>query len=339
MKRIDIICFSDAGAALAEKLQAYLSRAQVSIHSTPHTARQYAFEAHENMKEAMGEMFAHSDAVIFICAVGIAVRTIAPFIQSKTTDPAVVVMDDQGRFAISLLSGHIGGANTLAKELAAAIGAQAVITTATDGAGKFSCDAWAAEHDCAVSSMALAKKVSAEILKQDIPVATEFPLPETLPGGLSAGDSGTSGIYIGVHTEEPFIETLRLIPRILTLGIGCRRGATKEQIVSAVETVLQANQIDARAIAQICSIDVKKDEVGLLEAAKHLNVPIHFYSAAELLAVPGNFEESAFVYEQVGVGNVCERAAVISGETPVIPKTAADGVTIAAAIKKWSIVF
>ena len=339
MKRIDIVCFSDAGAVLAQKVQAHFFGAQVSIHSTAPLAQRYALTAHESLRESVGDMFGASDALIFIGAVGIAVREIAPFVKSKTTDPAVVVMDDQARFAISLLSGHIGGANALAEELAALTGAQAVITTATDVSGKFACDSWATEHDCVISSLPLAKKVSAQILKKDIPVASEFPLPETLPNGLSAGEKGEIGIFIGVHMQAPFAETLRLIPRIVTLGIGCRRGTPQAQILSAVESVLQAHGMDKRAIAAIASIDVKKDEAGLIEAAESLQVPLRFYSAEELLAVPGTFEDSAFVREQVGVGNVCERAAMCGAETLLITKTAADGVTVAAALGKWSVTF
>ncbi len=339
MKRIDIICFSDAGAALAKRLRGSLAASAVSVHAMLPLAQQNGFEAHESLGNFMETVFPKTDALIFIGAAGIAVRAIAPFVCSKTTDPAVVVMDDHARFAVSLLSGHIGGANALTEELAALTGAQAVITTATDVAGKFSCDSWATTHGCAISSMPLAKKVSAAILKENIPVAAEFPLPETLPNGLSAGENGKCGIYIGVHTKEPFPETLRLIPRIVTLGIGCRRGTPPEAIREAITSTLCAWKIDPRAICGIASIDVKKDESGLLAAAEQLQAPVRFYSAEELLAVPGIFEDSAFVREQVGVGNVCERAAVCGGETLIIPKTAANGVTVAAAMKKWSIVF
>ena len=337
--RIDIVCFSDAGAALAKRLRSSFNASDIFIHATEKLSRQYGFEAHKSLGACMEKLFPVADALIFIGAAGIAVRAIAPFVTSKTTDPAVVVMDDQAQFAISLLSGHIGGANALAGEIAAATGAQAVITTATDVSGRFACDSGATAHGCTISSMSLAKKVSAAILAGEIPLASEYPLPAALPNGLIAAREGTIGIYIGVRTQEPFAATLRLIPRIVTLGIGCRRGTPPEAILEAITTTLAAQQIDMRAICAIASIDVKKDEAGLLAAAAQLQVPTRFYSAEELLAVPGTFEESAFVREQVGVGNVCERAALCSGGSLVIPKTAAGGVTVAAAVKEWSIVF
>ena len=339
MKQIAIICFSDAGALLAKKIQIALNAQSVTVHSTTPFAGKYSFIAHESVRADMYDIFYQNDALIFICAAGIAVRLIAPFVKNKTRDPAVLVADDGGNFVISLLSGHIGGANALTRDVADIIGAQPVITTATDVAGRFSCDTWAAENDYALSSLSVAKQISATILKEDIPIAAERPLPSKLPEGLYEGNTGEHGIYIGIHKKEPFTNTLRLIPRVLELGIGCRKGTGKEAIAAAVEAVLGEYDIDVRAINRIASIDVKKDEAGLLDYARGLQVPISFYSAEKLRAVPGEFEESDFVKETVGVGNVCERAALYDGERLLIKKTALSGVTIAAALKEWRISF
>ena len=339
MKQIAIICFSDAGALLAEKIRGAVTAENITVHSTPSFAQKYAFTPHESVKADMKALFSQNDALIFICATGIAVRLIAPFVKDKTRDPAVVVADDGGNFVISLLSGHIGGANALTGQVSAAIGARPVITTATDVAGRFSCDSWAAINHCAISSMPLAKRVSSEILKKDIPITSERPLPALLPKGVYEGDSGECGILIGIHKKEPFQNTLRLIPRVLTLGIGCRKGSGKEAIAAAVETVFEKYDIDVRAVSRIVTIDVKKDEAGLLSYARDLQVPAVFYTAEELRAVPGEFEESAFVKNTVGVGNVCERAALYDGGKLCIKKTALSGVTIAAALREWSISF
>lgn len=339
MKRIDIICFSQAGALLAKQLRQAFEGAQVQIYATPELAQQHAFEAYESLHDLVGASFQHSRALVFICAAGIAVRSIAPFLKSKTQDPAVLVADDGANYVISLLSGHIGGANALAKKAAAAIGAQAVITTATDVAGKFSCDAWAAENGFAISSLPLAKRVSAAILNEDIPLCAEVPLPEHLPQGLCHKNNGEIGIYIGIENQEPFADTLRLIPRVVRVGIGCRKGTSAESIKRAIAHVLDDNGVDMRAVSEICSIDVKQHEAGLREAAADLQATLHFYSAEELLNVTGNFEESPFVREQVGVGNVCERAAVCAGGTLIIQKTAQQGITVAAAVKEWRVCF
>lgn len=334
-----LICFSDAGAALAERIAELLYLEKSDIHSIEKFAVKNGFASHKSVCADMGEIFADNDALIFICACGIAVRDIAPYLKNKIVDPAVLVLDDQGKFVIPILSGHIGGANALARHIAGKIGAIPVITTATDGSGKFSCDTWAVTHECAISSMKMAKDISAAILTADVPVSSEFALPGTLPKGLTACDSGDLGIFIGIHTEKPYAETLRLIPKIVTLGIGCRRDTPMETVYAVVKETLESHRIDPRAVGVVASIDVKADEAGLLGCAKVLKAQTVFYTADELNAVPGEFAESEFVRKTVGVGNVCERAAVCSGGELIIPKTAKDGVTVAAAVKEWRIEF
>ncbi|MBQ3869012.1 MAG: cobalt-precorrin 5A hydrolase [Clostridia bacterium] len=334
-----LFCFSDSGAELAKKLCGLLKIDIKCVHTTEKFAAKYGFTSHKKVADAVGELFAHNDALIFVGACGIAVREIAPHIKSKTTDPAVVVIDDKGRFAIPILSGHIGGANELAKRIAELIGAQAVITASTDGAGKFSCDAWAAKNGFAISSMKAAKEISAAILVRDIPVCSEYDLPDVLPNGLYRGGEGELGIYIGVRKKEPFETTLRLIPRSLCLGIGCRRGTGKETIENAVNAVFDKYGLDIRAVGGIASIDLKKDEAGLLGFAAELGIEPAFYTAKELDSVTGDFEESEFVRKTVGTGNVCERAAALGGGKITVKKTAENGVTAAVAEKNVRIVF
>ncbi len=338
---VAVICFSDAGAALALKIRVLLGLPASAVHSIENYAVKYGFTAHAKIAADMGELFSSHDALIFIGACGIAVRDIAPHLRSKTEDPAVLVADDRGRYVIPILSGHIGGANALAESLAQSLGALAVVTTATDASGRFSCDAWASTHGCVISSMETAKSVSAAILTGDVPVASEFPLPEVLPAGLARGGTGEIGISIGVRENEPFEKTLRLIPRIVTLGIGCRRGISAEAIGEAVTTALGGAGIDPRSVCRVASIDVKRDEAGLAVYASEIGAELVFYSAEELDAVPGDFAESEFVRKTVGVGNVCERAAVLGsgiGEL-LIEKTAHDGVTVAAAVREWRVEF
>lgn len=334
-----IICFSDRGAALAKKICALLNLPLCRVHSIEKFALPHGFTSHKTVCADMGEIWGSSDALIFISACGIAVRDIAPHLKSKAIDPAVLVIDDNGRFVIPILSGHIGGANALASVLAEKIGAEAVITTATDGMGKFACDSWAVTHGCALSSLKAAKDVSAAILKRDVALSSEFPLPDTLPDGLKRAESGDIGIYIGIHKTELYDTTLRLIPKIVTLGIGCRRNAEKEKIRALADEVMEENNIDFRSVCGIASIDVKKDEMGLLAFADEVGLPLQFYSAEELQSAKGEFNESEFVRGTVGVGNVCERAAVLCGGSLIIHKTAKDGVTAAAAIKEWSVTF
>jgi len=337
--KTSLICFSDVGAVLAQRIAKLLHLENSDIHSIAKFAEKYGFTSHKSVCANMGTLFAEHDALIFIGACGIAVRDIAPHLKNKTVDPAVLVLDDQGKFVIPILSGHIGGANALACHLAEKLGAVPVITTATDGNGKFSCDTWAVTHNCAISSMKTAKDISAAILTADVPVSSEFALPEMLPNGLTACSNGELGIFIGIHTDSPYTSTLRLIPRIVTLGIGCRRDTPMETIYAVVKETLEAHRIDTRAVGCAASIDVKQDEAGLLGCAKVLKAQTVFYTADELNAVPGEFTESEFVRKTVGVGNVCERAALCGGGTLIIPKTAKNGVTVAAAVKEWRIEF
>ena len=323
--KASIFCFSGSGAELAGKLCRLLGLERDCIHT--------------HLADNMGTLFAENDALIFIGACGIAVRAVAPYVKSKTTDPAVIVIDDQGKYVIPVLSGHIGGANKLAEQIASKFGAAAVITTATDGAGKFSCDSWAVRNDCAISSMETAKKVSAAILKNDIPIVSDYKLPSSLPSGLYPGETGDIGIYIGIHDKLPFKSTLGLVPRILTLGIGCRKGTAKEHLMSVIKTVFATNSLDIRAVGRIASIDVKKGEEGLLSCAHELNAEMVFYTAPELNALDGDFDESAFVKKTVGTGNVCERSAALAGGKLIVKKTMMDGVTVAVAEKDWRIEF
>lgn len=323
--KASLFCFSTSGAKLALKLCLQLGLEKDCIYN--------------HIPRNMGKVFAENEALIFIGACGIAVRAVAPYIKSKTTDPAVVVIDDQGRYVIPILSGHIGGANRLAEKIAVFLGTTAVITTATDGAGKFSCDAWAVKNDCAISSMDVAKKVSAAILKNNIPIVSDYELPSVLPAGLVPGEGGEIGIYIGVHGRLPFKTTLSLVPRTLILGIGCRRGTQKEHLLSAIKTVLAHNSLDIRAVGKIASINVKEDEKGLRSCAKELNADLSFYTADELNALDGIFDESDFVKKTVGTGNVCERSAVLAGGKLIVKKSTMDGVTVAVAEKDWRVEF
>ena len=337
--RVCLFCFSDRGSELALRLCEELGIRPKQVHSIPKFASRYGFSAHGSVCADMGELFNGNDALIFIGACGIAVRDIAPHLRNKTVDPAVLVIDDQGRFVIPILSGHIGGANALAQRIAKTIGATAVVTTATDNAGRFSCDAWASAHNCAISSMRLAKDISAAILTQDIPISSEFELPPVLPDGLKRQEDGECGIFIGIHKRGPYTRTLNLIPRIVTVGVGCRRGTNGDAIFKAVEEALSQNGMDMRSVCQIATIDVKRDEQGLLDLAKRLDVPVLYYSAEELNAVVGTFSESEFVRRTVGAGNVCERAAALAGGRLVVGKSAKDGVTTALSVKEWGIEF
>ena len=290
-------------------------------------------------RDFYGPLFQANQALIFISSVGLAVREIAPHLRSKATDPAVIVLDELGQFVIPVLSGHIGGANDMAKKIAESLGSAPVITTATDINGRFSVDAWATKQGCALSSLSAAKAVSAAVLEGDVPLCSQFYLPVPLPEGTFAGESGPLGVFIGWRTKAHFARTLRLIPRVLRVGVGCRRGISAEAVVRAVQTVFAENGLDTAAICGVCSIDLKQDEAGLLAACEKNNWPVHFYTAQQLRDVAGDFTPSDFVRSVTGVDNVCERAALLDAEKLIVQKTARDGVTVAVAAEHWEVRF
>jgi cobalt-precorrin 5A hydrolase len=260
--RIAVIAFSECGAALAERMTALSGQGhQLKLYIARRHARA-AFEPFDNLYGLTARLFGDSEALVFVGSCGIAVRAAAPFIKSKLTDPAVVACDETGRFAVSLLSGHAGGANNLAAQVAGVIGASPVITTASDSHA-------------------------------------------ALDGVLPPGN--------------------------LVLGIGCRRGLTAETVERAVTILLWDQKIPLARVAEAATIDVKKDDRGLLGFAQAHNLPLRFFSAGELACAPGEFSSSETVSRTVGVDNVCERAAVLCGGRGrlILKKTAKDGVTVA----------
>lgn len=290
-------------------------------------------------KPFYGELFRWSDAMVFVGSCGIAVREIAPHLRDKRTDPAVICMDELGRFVIPILSGHIGGANEIAEMLAVRLNATPVITTATDIHNKFAVDAWAAKQGFIIDNIHRAKVVSAAILERNVPLSCDFPIITDYPNGVVPGETGDVGICITFRKKAPFLQTLRLIPPILHLGIGCRKGTSADVIHNAIQTVLEQHQIDPRAVKCVASIDLKAAETGLLEYCGRNQWPVVFYSAEELQRVKGDFSASEFVERVTGVDNVCERAALVGAETLVVRKTAVCGVTVAIAAERLEVRF
>ena len=317
--------FTETGLALAETLARALPGPVTRCgHGGP------------SLAEWTAAAFAQNEALIFVGAVGIAVRAIAPFCRSKASDPAVVVVDECGHFAVPLLSGHLGGANDLARAIAALCGAVPVITTATDAHGLFAVDEWARHQNCRVLEPERIKTVSGKLLAGE-PVLfwSEFPIAGPAPAGVNAAPAPEAADF--ALTLTPQGEALHLVPRIGVLGVGCRRGTTAQQLEEAFTAFCAASGLSPAAVCAAASIDLKKDEPGLAGFCKAHGWPITFYPADELRAVPGQFTPSAFVASVTGVDNVCERSAVkASGGTLLLPKTAGGGVTLALAVRPFA---
>ena len=337
--RAAVFAFSVRGVCVARQVMETLSAAQWRSFAPARLAAAGFEKIEGRLTDSAGPVFQWADMLIFVSSCGIAVRAIAPYVRDKTTDPAVLVIDDSAKYVVSLLSGHIGGANRWAEALAEILGAVAVVTTATDVNGKFSADAWAAEHGLHLSSRAAAKEVSAAILEGPVPLKSDFPIAEDLPPGVVPGESGRVGICVSWRQGGPFDSSLVLAPRVIRLGIGCRRGTGTAAIKAVVSDMLEEHKIDSNAVKCCASIDLKRDEPGLLAFCRERGWPIEFYSAAELQSVEGDFTSSEFVRSVTGVDNVCERAALLGAERLIVRKTARDGVTVAAAVERYVVTF
>ncbi len=301
-------------------------------------------------KTFVQENLSRCDGFIFIGAVGIAVRTFAPYIRSKDSDPALVVLDELGRYAIPVLSGHLGGANELARSLATYLGAQAVVTTATDLNGVFAVDVWSRKSGCAIADIARIKDVSSALLRgEPVGLACDFPVEGELPEGVEPDGQARVGICVSLDDKKsPFPVTLHAVPRIVTLGAGCRRGTDPAAFETFVLGVLERQRISVRALHAVASIDLKKDESCLLDFCRKYSLALRTYPAEKLRRVEGAFTVSAFVSSVTGVDNVCERAAVCALEehsksgadrSLILRKTSGNGITAALAAENWRCVF
>ena len=321
---VELISFTENGGRLAAALAAGLER---SGHRATCTRKG------ERAEEWTAAAFRRAEALIFVGAAGIAVRSVAPHLVSKARDPAVVVVDELGRFAVPILSGHLGGANDLARKIAGACGAQAIITTATDVRGLFPVDQWARIQGLRVEEAAKIKMVSAKVLAgETIRLHSDFPISGTPPQGVELEEEGPWEVQVTLRGEGS--SALKLVPPALTLGVGCKRGTEAQVLERAFETLLSRENLSPLAVNKVCSIHLKKNEPGLLAFCQAHGLKLETFSAGELAALPGEFPSSDFVRQVTGVDNVCQRAAVLgSGVGKLLgEKYQGEGVTMAVAL-------
>ncbi len=281
------------------------------------------------VREWTGQWFPKTDALIYVGAAGIAVRAIAPYVKSKAEDPAVVVVDESGQYAIPILSGHLGGANDLARRIAALTGAECVVTTATDLNGCFAVDEWARQQGWTVAEPERIKRISARILAGDsVTVSSDFPIDGTCPKGISVAPEGE--IRVGIWRDES--AALHLIPSVAALGVGCKENTPEEVIEDVFREFSEKYHLYPQAVEQVCSVTRKENEPGLTAFCGRHDWPFRVFSPEELQAMPGGFSASPFVLQVTGTDNVCERSAAAgSGGKVVIKKYADRGVTMALA--------
>lgn len=350
--RLSIICFSLTGLRTAQRLKDGLEKQEYSAEVFK-KSRYLEDSVTESTGKWTEKHFQTDDGILFVGACGIAVRSIAPQVASKKSDPAVLVIDECGQFVISLLSGHLGGANALTLKAAEILGAQPVVTTATDLHKRFAVDVFAKKNGCEILFMKAAKEVSAALLAgETVGFYSEFPLDGSLPDGLiecgvdgiplTGGTAPRTGVAVTIHPScLPFASTTQVVPPVLTLGMGCRKNKEAEIIRREAENCLAESDAYRQAVRTLASISLKKDEPGLNALAEEWKIPFVTYTEEELKEVKGEFTPSAFVRTITGVENVCERSAVLgSGNGRLITKkTGRDGVTTALALREWEVHF
>ena len=339
-KRIALFCLTPGGKALAEKIRPLLPVAC-------YTSEKLVSEGFEpfigGFRASLQQAFRDNDALIVIGATGITVRVLAPVIEDKMSDPAVIVMDEKGQFVISLLSGHLGGANELAVWLAERIGGQAVITTATDVNQVTSFDLLAQEMDATFTDFRQTVKnlnqmmvsgqrigiwwhpdIAGEQDKYATPGLIQVDNLRNLPE-LDAL------VCVSYRSEEILLSVpvYKLIPRRIIAGMGCRKETATEAVLRLFAEQLAENNLLPQSVRAIGSIELKAEEPALLALAEHYRVPFTVFSAEELAPVAAQFPASEFVKKTVGVGSVSQPVAWLMSRGHLIGQTRKDqGITI-----------
>jgi cobalt-precorrin 5A hydrolase len=336
--RIAVWAITPNGAALAVRMAAVLPGADVfateKLEGLPESAVRFG-----SLAEAVAAHFPRYGGHVFIMATGIVVRSVAGLLVHKTADPAVVVVDDRGTFAISLLSGHLGGANRLAGQVAAAIGARPVITTATDANAVPAIDVLAAELGLKIETPQAIKTVNMALLT-GAPVAVHDPLG-ILAGRIpqAAAFNGSGGtiparVYADDRLTAAPAGALVLRPLSLVAGIGCNRNTRPEEMKALLFDTLHASGLARASLMKLASVDLKADEPGLAALAKELDLPLEFFDREQIGEMEGTVPTpSAVVAKHIGVKSVCEAAAILAsrGGTLIVPKRSSRNATVAIA--------
>ncbi|VEJ35447.1 cobalamin biosynthesis protein CbiG [Aedoeadaptatus ivorii] len=314
-----VLCFSPGAAQLAKKHLADFAPYGKAFGNSPD-------------RNSFGALFRAAEALVFIGAAGIAVRYIAPWLADKRTDPAVVVIDPAGRYVIPILSGHLGGANALAKELAERLSAEAVLTTASDVLGYEAPDLFAQKRGYVIDDMAAMRWIAARMVAGEAiywyserDAGPQYPhlirvrTPEEAdrPGGVVVSERDLSPEH-----------ALKLVPRCVHLGVGSKKGTTEADLMRLLENTLDVLGLDRRAIRAVHTIDIKRKEPSIVAVCEELGVSLYGYSAAQLSQNACRCSESDFVKRTVGVGNVSCSAALMGGSELLAEKIAERGFTL-----------
>lgn len=326
--KIAVISVTKSGDAIAEKLRNVLD---IELYSKE-TIKEF------NLKQITEQLMETYKAIIFISSTGIAVRAISEYIKSKDKDPAVVVIDSSANFAISLLSGHLGGANELTLQISKILNSIPVITTATDSLGVEAPDMVAKNNDLVIDNLKDAKKIAALLVNKEkvgfIDLKSKIPLPK---GYVECNNDVRGLVYIThnlnfdiceLNVNNKQIDVLKLIRKDIILGIGCRKDFNSEKMKETVENILREYNVDKRAVKFIGTVEVKKDEEAILNLGKYLDCEVKIFSIEEIKKIQEKFKGSDFVEKTIGVRAVCEPCVELLGGRLITEKLKADGMTL-----------
>lgn len=358
---IAVVAITGRGVETALKIKEALNNAGLSciVYAPKKYVQNGVIPLNKKIDEFVKDTYDEVDALVAVMATGITIRAVAPYLESKFTDPAVIGVDAAGKFVISLLAGHYGGANELARIIAEGIGGTAVITTASDATGKQSVDELARilhltiqnpESLIAVNSAIVNGGHLVVVLIGDVEIPTsqigcyEVKKTENASQALEIINSYDAGILISAEPLTPqvlridkFVKPFTILKtKLVVVGLGARKDSSADSIVEAVDTSLERVHLSLASVNRFATVDIKRDSPAMLKAAEQLGKPLEFLSVDALRSLSHRdlSPDSKMVQEKIGVGGVCERAAlIVAGKNSklILKKTKLNGVTVAIA--------
>ena len=325
---IGIICPSPKGAKIANEIKDNME-CKLYIKG----------EGDFSLKDVTKDAFEKCNLIIFISSTGIAVRAISKYIVSKDKDPGVVVIDLCMKYAISLLSGHLGGANDLAIRLSKYLNIMPIITTATDGMGITAPDIIAKNNDLVIDDLKIAKYISSLLVdNKKVYVKDDYNILDISKGYYKSDNLKEDSIWVTnniIYEDNKNLDykrILKLIKKDIILGIGCRRNTPYEKLKDFIESTLKEYNFHIKSVKKIVSAELKSDEKGIIELSKYLNCPFETFSLEEIRSVHDKYEKSEFVLKTLGVGSVCEPCVDLGNGKVVVNKIKNSGMTLAIGI-------
>jgi cobalt-precorrin 5A hydrolase len=355
-KGIAVVAITRQGVETALKIGQVLENSGLTckVYSPKKYSQNGVIPLEQKLSDFIKDNYSQVDAIVGVMAAGIIIRAVAPLLESKLTDPAVIGLDAAGKFVISLLSGHYGGANELTKIIAEGIGGIAVITTASDALGKQSVDDLARLLHLSIQNPESLVSVNSAIVNGDRVVVVlngnvDIPLDQIGCVEIKKAENGIRALEIIndydagiIITSEPltiysFVKPFTILKKMRTVvGLGARKESSIDSIIQAVWTGLKLAHVSINSVDCFATVDIKQGSPQMLKAIEQLGKPLEFLSVEALRSLSHSdlSPDSKMVQEKIGVGGVCERAAlIVAGKNSklILKKTKLNGVTVAIA--------